>query len=306
MRKNLGINDIKRKILHYKRKMDEKVQLWKKIHKSGILISVFLILVFPLAFVILLHIGGIPALRDVIYDVDFWYYYMTFFGTVVVAGVSLYQSQKVNKLSIKFDEINALQNYGFAKIRSEITILGKENNGRTVIISAEHKDDSNSVILISSHGSNKEADYEEYYFELFFDDFSKSPITEFLLETSQICCVQESSEDGMILGDISEHNPIPVAFREYPSNNNFAKAYPKWTSKGVFKVTLKIYTEKAGIFDNIVQNKVPFTFMFPAVLKSISGVNTKIIYKIWVDKKGSGLYEGSNVETIIREIKIDI
>ena len=53
----------------------------------------------------------------------FWYGYMTYVGSVIVAEIAMYQNQKANNLSIKFDEMNAKQNYCIARATDNCSCL---------------------------------------------------------------------------------------------------------------------------------------------------------------------------------------
>lgn len=89
--------------------------------KKCIIVAAILILFIPLLIVCILLLVNKDA--DIFTDLNFGYSYMTYFGTVVIALVAVWQNNKAQKssemtqnLSLKFDTLNVMQNYCFAQI----------------------------------------------------------------------------------------------------------------------------------------------------------------------------------------------
>lgn len=73
--------------------MDKIAKFFKKYWKIIILIIVLLI---P---VIIVEVISIKLKNNLIYEHQFWYAYLTYFGTVLLSGVALFQSSKASKVN---------------------------------------------------------------------------------------------------------------------------------------------------------------------------------------------------------------
>lgn len=262
--------------------------------KNWVILISFVVLLLP--FIALLF--ALLCLKRNIFDnPDFWYGYMAYFGSVVLAGVAMYQSQKSAKLSEKFDEINALQNYSLARCTKGCTLHAMHNDNSKITWSTHHKKDSDAIILLERLSKLSEDVLNEYLVELYFKDFSKAAIKSFEIITKQMVCVQEPDANGFQWSDSSD-DPIPVGF--LPASSN-AKAYPVWIGDNTFKVLLKLYSPPSGILSQMIENSVPMCLMMQVKLHSVCGICTLMNYKYWFNKENDAFVVDS-CESLLIEI----
>lgn len=238
---------------------------------SGVLTLLFPIFILSLV-LLTLHI-------NIFDNPEFWYGYMAYFGTVTLATVSLFQTQKSESLSEKFDRMNATQNYSFSQI-NDLNIEITHNDDQTVTWSAFHKPDSQAIIIVENGDISEKDCLNECLFELYFNDYSKAAIKYFSLDCDQMGCIQEPNKSGLSWSGGS-NDAIHTSFSLLLSDEG---ARPIWTSNNSFKIFLKIYCKKNGIFANMIENPIRFCFTFEAKLISVCDVVTKMRYKYWVSK----------------------
>lgn len=273
-------------------KIHPNIKLW--IDNNWVILISFLVLLLPFIALLLVLI----FLKKNIFDnADFWYGYMAYFGSVVLAAVAMYQAQKSNKLSEKFDEMNALQNYSLARCTKGCTLQTAHNDDLKITLSGHHKKDSGAIILLEHLNKLPEDTFNEYLVELFFKDFSKAAIKSFEIITKQMACVQEPDANGLQWGDASD-DPIPVGFSSASSN---AKTYPIWVGDNTFKVLLKIYSPSSGILSRMIENSVPMCLMMQVKLHSVCGICTLMKYKYWFNKEND-TFVVDNCESLLIKI----
>ena len=244
---------------------------WVFIVSFGALIFPFLVI-----YIVYKSLG-----RNVFDNPDFWYNYMVYFGSVILAGVAMFQTQKSNKLSEKFDNMNSLQNYSVAKCCQDFKLRILDKNTDHLTVSAHHKHDSGAIILIEHHKDSNKVKYDEYLIELCFKDFSKAAIKSFEIVADQVACVQEPEMGGLYWDDGS-NLPIPVAFIAGPAGSS---AYPVWIQDDIFKIKTKIYVISGGVMSNMLTNHVPLSLIMSVKLHSVCGISTLMQYKYWLSKE---------------------
>lgn len=249
----------------------------RKIVDNWTTILSVLVLILPF---IALTVAWILFHINIFDNPDFWYGYMGYFGTVILAGVAVRQTQKVSILSQKFDEINAIQNYSLAKSTQQCRLFIAHQDNRIVSWSAHHKRDAGAIILLERI-DNQDVPLNEYLLELYFQDYSKAAIKSFELLVNQMVCVQEADSNGMTWGDGSDA-PIPIGFTASPVGSH---ACPIWVGVDTFKIMLKIYAPNNGIFTQMIENPVSTCLMIQAKILSVCGVETKMRYKYWFKKE---------------------
>lgn len=262
--------------------------------KNWVIIGAFFVLLVPF----LALLTALLFFEINIFDnPEFWYGYMAYFGSVILATVAMNQTQKSNNLSEKFDKMNALQNYSFVKATKQCELAISHHDDLTVTWSAHHKKDSGAIILLERRDVSSLSFFNEYLFELQFKDFSKAAIKSFEINEKQMVCVQEPKKAGMQCSS-GELDAIPVGFVKSSSITN---AYPIWIGDDVFKIYLKIYAVMGGILANMIENAVPFCLMMQVKLHSVCGVQTVMEYKYWFAKNG-GNYEVVSHESLLIDI----
>ncbi len=268
------------------------MKLYKKLKNNWTLFLSVLVLCLPFAVLLLVWL----VLKINVFDnSSFWYAYMAYFGTVLLAGVALFQTQKTSDLTKKFDEMNALQNYSLAMATDKCEFSITPQMDRTVSWPAHHKDDAGAVVLIPSADDDGTKPLNCFLLELYFQDYSKAALKSFDLVVDQMVLVQEPDENGLTWRDNSDH-PIPAGFAASPAGTT---AYPIWTSPNMFKIMLKIYAPNNGIVSNVLENPIPFCLMFRAILRSVCGPVTTVRYKYWFYKLPNGEPKVEKYETLI-------
>lgn len=268
------------------------IKFW--LDKNWVFLISFVVLLLPFIAILFVFI----FLKKNIFDnADFWYGYMAYFGSVVLAGVAMYQAQKSNKLSEKFDEMNSLQNYSLARCTKGCTLQTAHNDDLKITLSGHHKKDSGAIILLEHLNKLPEDTFNEYLVELYFKDFSKAAIKSFEIITKQMICVQEPSANGFQWGNASD-TPIPVGFS---SASSITKTYPIWVGDNTFKVLLKIYSPSYGRLSRMIENSVPMCLMMQVKLHSVCGISTLMKYKYWFSKENNAFVVDS-CESLLIEI----
>lgn len=255
------------------------------------------ILVLSLPFIALLF-AFIVLKKNIFDNADFWYGYMAYFGSVALAIVAMYQAQKSNRLSEQFDEMNALQNYSLARSTKGCTLKTAHTENCIITVTAHHKKDSDSIILLEKTTiPSEDTNNNMYLLELCFKDFSKAAIKSFEIITDQMVCVQEPDDTGFQWRDGSD-SPIPVGF-----NSLFfeKEAYPIWVGDNTFKVMLKIYSPSSGRLSHMIENAVPMCLIMTVKLHSVCGICTLMKYKYWFNKKNN-TFNIENCESLLLEI----
>lgn len=261
-------------------------------NKNWVIIGAFFVLLIPF----LALLTALLFFKINIFDnPDFWYGYMAYFGSVILASVAMHQTQKSNKLSEKFDKMNALQNYSFVKATNQCELAISHHDDLTVTLSAHHKKDSGAIILLERRDISSLEFFNEYLFELQFKDFSKAAIKSFEINEKQMVCVQEPAKAGMQWSS-GGTDPIPIGFVKSSSITN---AYPIWIGDDVFKINLKIYAVMGGVFANMIENSVPFCLMMQVKLHSVCGVQTLMKFKYWFIKDKEKIKIDSNESLLI-------
>ncbi len=210
----------------------------------------------------------------------FWYEYMSYFGTVVLAAVAIWQNQKANEVSAKFDEINARQNYCFSRICDKFSMETVLHSDSGICISAHHKKDSQAIIFLAKD-CHEHKTLVEFNIKLYFKDYSKTALKSFEIDTNSVVCVQEPSPNGLIWSKKECKDPIPTGFFsifERPST------HPIWVEDNTYLIILKVYDSPRGLFAHMVKNPVGFCLMFNSYLLGVSGIETKMRYKYWINK----------------------
>lgn len=247
------------------------------------------LIIFGSIFVLLSPIIGITALiafnKNVFDNPNFWYSYMAYFGTVTLAAIALWQNQTANDISKRFDTMNLMQNYCFARATKGCKVTLRYNQYSAITLSANHKKDSGAIITITNEKIDETTCFNEYLFELYYKDYSKAALKSFEINLSQMISVQEPCEKGLCWRDNSS-DPIPTGFSSLPSGSN---AIPKWVANDTFIIRLKIYAKINGLFTNMIENSAPVSIAFPVDLISVSGIITKMNYNYWIIKKHDGI-----------------
>lgn len=271
---------------------------WKKLKsyvpKNWVILMSFAVLLLPLFMILLVYI----LLRKNAFDnAEFWYGYMAYFGSVVLAAVAMHQAQKSNRLSQKIDEMNILQNYSLAKCTKRCAFQASYHDDCTITHSGQHERDSGAVILLERMKEIPEATFNEYLIELCFKDFSKAALKSLEIVTDQMVCVQKPDIDGICWDDDSD-DVIPVGFSSTPFTQ---MAYPIWIDDNVFRVILKIYSPSNGFISNMLENSIPLCLIMRVKLHSVCGISTLMKYKYWFSKQHNVL-SIDNCESILLEI----
>lgn len=248
--------------------------------KNWVPIGTVLILVFP--FIVLLIV--LLTLKINIFDnPEFWYGYMAYFGSVVLAGVALYQSEKSTILSLKFDKMNANQNYSFAQLVFPANVYA--NQHKDTMISYANKDDEKDhpIVIIEEQSNNEIVMNKEYVFDLTFKDHSKAVIKKFCLDVQQATCIQDPSKKGLMWSDGSK-DKIQVGFKSTPFGES---AFPQWTSDNEFKIRIIIYAPQNGLFFSMMECEERCCLVLPVKLISVCGIVTEMKYRCWIEKDES-------------------
>lgn len=262
--------------------------------KNWVVLMSFAVLLLPLFVILFVYI----FLRKNVFDnAEFWYGYMAYFGSVVLAAVAMHQAQKSNRLSQKIDEMNILQNYSLAKCTKSCAFQASYHDDCTITHSGQHERDSDAVILLEHMKEIPQDTFNEYLIELCFKDFSRAALKSLEIDPDQMVCVQKPDVDGLTWDDNSD-GAIPVGFSSTP----FTKmAYPIWIDDNVFRVILKIYSPSNGLISHMLENSIPLCLIMRVKLHSVCGISTLMKYKYWFSKQNNVL-SIDNCESILLEI----
>lgn len=239
-----------------------------KIKKICIIVAAILILFIPILIVCIILLVNKDA--DIFTDLNFWYSYMTYFGTVVIALVAVWQNNKAQKssemtqnLSLKFDTLNVMQNYCFAQISKKLFYKYNKKNDRKITWSGMGKYDFGSMLFVEKEVENN-VPLDETYFEFTFNDCSNSMIKKVEIDDN-ITCLQDYNNDG---------NEYPVCFISYHNRND---SEPIWISKNLFKIRIKMYCQQNKVYTNFLSNSRPLIIIFRTKYISVTNVKSHIV-----------------------------
>lgn len=262
--------------------------------KKKIKILFFFILILFVAFII-------PFIINILYKHTFniWWlatewkaadtllYYgsiITFIGTTVLGFVSYWQTKKANDLSEKLLKNSLIESTTIPQLQNKFDIESKENNDAKITFSAHHKLDYGAIIAMEQWNNNIKR-LNQHLLNLYFKCSGKGSNIK-CITISDILCVQDPSEGGLMWGDNSD-DPIPLGLHLGPNN----KAYLNWISDDEFFIQLKVYCEPKQCFDSMIKNEADLCLMFDLVIENFNGIKTKMSYKIWLEK-----FQGINVK----------
>lgn len=254
----------------------------KKIKIFCAIATGLLVLFIPIFIVII--VSQLNEKMNIIAEVDFWYSYMAYFGTVVIALVAIWQNFKAQKtseitqnLSIKFDKLNIMQNYCFAQINKKLFYKYIEKSDRKIIWSGMGKNDFSSMLFMEK-GINNDAFLDEAYFEFSFHDCSNSMIKNIEIINNTLLCLQNYNDDEV---------EYPVFMMTIHNKNSVA---PIWIDKDIFKIRLKIYCQQNGVCSNFLKNEKQITFLFRIKYTSVTNVECSVLNKVIIKKKKGVLF----------------
>lgn len=252
---------------------NKTVLLWTLI---GLVVIILPIIVISLVYLFLnINIFNNPP---------FWYGYMTYVGSVIVAEIAMYQNQKANNLSIKFDEMNAKQNYCIARATDNCSIKLKEKIDRKIIVQSIDNIESDAIFLCE-YGTEEYCQLDEYSVVLYFKDYSKSAIKSFEIIENSFICVQKQSKSGLYL-EPDDESKIPIRTSFVNLHKNYCR--PKWLNNDSFIIPIKIYAANNYFFYHMMRNSERTGLQFQARIKSVCDVITIMEYKYWIAKNENG------------------
>ena len=267
----------------------------KKFKRNWVIWSVLAILVFP--FVMLLLVKCFLG-KNIFDNADFWYGYMAYFGSVVLAGVAMQQSKNSAELSHKFDVMNASQNYSFARATGASSIERTYHIDKRITLINRNEQNDSTILLIEAATNIDVERNNQYDFDLTFDDLSKAAIKEFRVVANQTACMQDPDENGLTWSDYSS-DFIQVGFIAAPLGD---VTYPFWTKENQFKVHVRIYAPDNKVFSAMMENNIPLCFVLPVELESVCGVVTEMKFRYWL-KKNYGQFTVENMDSRLLNVR---
>lgn len=265
------------------------------IKKKWVLFTVIAILVIP--FIVLVFVKTLLG-KNVFDNPDFWYGYMAYFGSVVLAGVAMQQSKNSAELSHKFDVMNASQNYSFARATGASNIERTHHIDKRISFANRNEQNDSTILLIEDAANTDTEQNIQYDFDLLFDDLSKTAIKEFRVVASQTACIQDPDENGLTWSDYSK-DFIQVGFIAAPLGD---VTYPYWTKENQFKVHVRIYAPDNKVFSAMMDNNIPLCFVLPVELESVCGVVTEMKFRYWL-KKDYGQFTVENMDSRLLNVR---
>ena len=214
-------------------------------------------------------------------------------GTIILGIVTINQTKDANKLSHRLLDKELLDEYCCIQLKPKIDLLIKHNENNKITMSAHHKLDNGAKIAIEK--TDKEIEkLNEYYIKLYFNDTSNGVIKE--IKIQDLLCVQDPLKDGgLYWEDNDDKDPIPcglhIDFNDSVQLN--------WISDNEFYTHLKIYSPYNGLFSSMIENDACSCLMFNYTLRSITNVQTTMLFKIWFQRNKEGETEVIHTNTNI-------
>ena len=267
----------------------------KSIKKNWVFYCVVAILVFPF---IVLACAKFFFAKNIFDNADFWYGYMAYFGSVILAGVAMQQSKASAELSHKFDVMNASQNYSFARATGASSIERTYHIDKRITLMNRNEQNDSTILLIEAATNIDVERNNQYDFDLTFDDLSKAAIKEFRVVANQTACMQDPDENGLTWSDYSS-DFIQVGFIAAPLGD---VTYPFWTKENQFKVHVRIYAPDNKVFSAMMENNIPLCFVLPVELESVCGVVTEMKFRYWL-KKNYGQIAVENMDSRLLNVR---
>lgn len=222
---------------------------------------------------------------------------LSFIGTIILGGISIWQTKKANNISEQLLKKDLLESTGFIQLQNKFEVAVKKNSDSKITWSAHHKLDYGANILIEPYENDVEK-LNEYLIKLFFINSSERNNIK-KIELEEFMCVQDPDEGGLLWEDGS-NDPIPLGL----DIDVFKDVYLNWISNNEFYTQFKIYCEPDMCFDSMMKNKVNLCFIFQLNIYSFSGVKTEMLYKLWISKDNKDHYNVINTNSTIKENKV--
>lgn len=222
---------------------------------------------------------------------------LSFMGTIILGGISIWQTKKSNLTSKRLLDKDLLESTDFIQLENRFDVSVKHNEDCKMTWSTHHKLDYGANILLEPI-DEKAKKFNEYLIKLYFDNSStKNHIKK--IELDKFMCVQDSSESGLVWKDGSD-SPIPLDLEiQYDKN-----VYLNWISNNQFYAQFKIYCDPNGCFNAMMENKVNLCIIFELSITTFSNVKTEMLYKIWISKEEKNIYKVINTNSTIKNSKI--
>lgn len=228
---------------------------------------------------------------------NFYGSFLSFSGTIILGAISIWQARKANSISEQLLKKDILESTDFIQLQNKFELSVKKNKDSKITCSSYHKLDYGANILIEQCNDNVEK-LNEYLLKLYFSTSSEGNHIK-KIELNHFMCVQDPDEEGLFWSDGS-NSPIPLEL----DVDKIKKVYLNWISNNEFYIQFKIYCEPGKCFDSMIKNKVNLCFMFQLNIYSFSGVETKMLYKMWISKNENGNYSIISTNSTIKENKV--
>ena len=197
-----------------------------------------------------------------------------YIGTVLLGILAFWQNEKVGKINNELLNLQKDQSYSYAVIKNYLKIEKVENTDCTITYSALHKKDTDALILIERFDAEETKSFNQYLFELHFEDLSKSLLEKFIVKS--VVLVQESNPDGLQYSSGID-DPIPCGL--WP--NLIDTCYVNKVDSKNFYIQFKVYAKPKGLFDSMMKDTSIKALIFNAQLVSKSQETMHVLYKIW-------------------------
>jgi hypothetical protein len=197
-----------------------------------------------------------------------------YIGTVLLGILVFWQNEKVGKINNDLLKLQKDQSYSYAIIKNYLKIEKEENTDCTITYSAHHKKDFGALILYEQSDTQEADSFNQYLFELHFEDLSKSLLEKFQIKEATL--VQDPNPKG-INNTTDSDDPIPCGLLPQILDTCCVN---KVDSKN-FYIQIKIYARPKGLFDSMMKDTSIKALIFNAELLSKSQVTMNVLYKIW-------------------------
>lgn len=218
------------------------------------------------------------------------------FGTIFLGIIAIYQTKEANCISKDVLKKEILENGCFIQLKPKITFLIKHKEDAKVCMSAHHRWDNGATVAIEKN--EKVEKYNEYYLRFYFINNSKNIIKK--ININSFLCVQDPMKDGGLNWDDNSNDPIPCSLDLCLGNN----VQMNWIGLDEFFTHIKVYSPNDGIISSMFENKARTCIIFQYSIISVTNVQSKILFKIWIDKKKNGKIEAIYSNTVLLEEKI--